>query len=164
MNIFVLHRDPATAAQMACDKHCVKMILETAQMLSTIIQANGGSAKYKPTHAGHPCTIWAGKSAHNFAWLWHHGLALCEEYTYRYGRTHACHELFEGELRKLPSSIPRAGLTTFAQAMPEQYKHPNPVIAYRRYYLGDKARFAKWTNRDVPLWFEYARPELELEL
>ena len=35
MNIFYLDRDPVIAAQMMCDKHVVKMILESAQMLST---------------------------------------------------------------------------------------------------------------------------------
>ena len=35
MNIFYLHSDPKTCASMHCDKHVVKMILETAQMLST---------------------------------------------------------------------------------------------------------------------------------
>ena len=41
MNIFVLDRNPTIAAQMACDKHVVKMILETAQMLCTVARNNG---------------------------------------------------------------------------------------------------------------------------
>jgi len=36
MNIFVLDKDPYVAAQMMCDKHVVKMILEGSQMLSTV--------------------------------------------------------------------------------------------------------------------------------
>jgi hypothetical protein len=35
MNIFVLSRCPRAAARLHCDKHVVKMILETAQLLYT---------------------------------------------------------------------------------------------------------------------------------
>ena len=62
MNIFVLHRDPKIAAQMSCDKHVVKMILETAQMLSSAARAKGAWAPYKQTHKKHPCTLWSGGS------------------------------------------------------------------------------------------------------
>ena len=45
------------------------------------------------------------------------------------------------------------GLTDFAQAMPEKYKVPeDPVMAYRRFYVGEKMRFAKWTKRKIPYW------------
>lgn len=160
MNIFVLHRDPYVAASMMADKHVLKMVIETAQMLSAVLAVNGQSAPYKPTHQHHPCTIWAGKSAHNYAWLWHHGRALCEEYTYRYGRIHKTQEHFDTTLRRVPY-LPRIGVTEFALAMPEQYRDPNPVIAYRRYYLGDKARFCTWKERGEPLWFTLQQPELE---
>lgn len=159
MNIFVLDLDPRQAAQMQVDKHVVKMILETAQLLSTARFLYGASGTYKPTHQGHPCTKWAAESAHNYAWLWHHGMALCEEYTFRYGKRHKSQDLFEGELRHIPA-IPRIGRTPFAQAMPDEFKHPDPVIAYRRYYIGAKAHFAKWTNRAEPLWFTLANPEI----
>ena len=52
MNIFYLDPDPVAAAQMQCDKHVVKMALETAQILSTVL---GGP--YKPTHAKHPSVL-----------------------------------------------------------------------------------------------------------
>lgn len=159
MNVFVLHRDPVIAAQMACDKHCIKMIVETAQMLSAVLIQNGQAAPYKLTHQHHPCTIWAGASAHNYAWLWHHGRALCEEYTYRYERIHKTQQHFDGGLRRAPC-IPRLGVTEFAQAMPEEYRDPDPVIAYRKFYLGAKAHFATWKNRDIPAWFQYAMPQL----
>ena len=35
MNIFYLHKKPEISAQLHCDKHVVKMIIEYAQMLST---------------------------------------------------------------------------------------------------------------------------------
>lgn len=55
-------------------------------------------------------------------------------------------------------------MTPFAQAMPDQYKHQNAVIAYRQYYLGEKARFAKWKCGNIPLWFQEKNPVLGLEV
>jgi hypothetical protein len=49
--------------------------------------------------------------------------------------------------------IPENGLERFPQCMPDQYKHDNPVMAYHNYYIGEKAGFSKWTNREVPWWF-----------
>lgn len=155
MNIFVLDRDPKIAAQMMCDKHVVKMVLEAAQMLSTIQHKNGMEPPYKPTHANHPCTRWAGTSTQNYSWLWHHGMSLCEEYTHRYGKTHKCQQLITGPLATVPP-LPSDVMTPFAQAMPEQHKRPDAVEAYRQYYIHEKARFAKWKNREVPEWFKNA--------
>ena len=92
MNIFVLDKDPYVAAQMMCDKHVVKMILEGCQMLSTVhsldvIQDNKPTL-YKPCFHNHPCTIWAGKSMGNFIWLCELGIELCKEYSYRYEKDH----------------------------------------------------------------------------
>lgn len=145
MNIFVLSVDPVLAAMYQCDKHVVKMALETAQMLSTIA---GGP--YKPTHAKHPCTIWAGTTWHNFEWLREHGMALCREYSYRYNKRHKCQSIIENvSTPKLPS-----GLTPFAQAMPDEYRDDDAVAAYRRYY--HSKTFAKWTRRNVPSWWRGA--------
>jgi hypothetical protein len=41
MNIFVLDEDPVISAQMQCDKHIVKMPLETAQMLCSVFHRHG---------------------------------------------------------------------------------------------------------------------------
>ena len=38
MNIFHLDKNPIKCAEYHCDKHVVKMILETSQMLSTAYQ------------------------------------------------------------------------------------------------------------------------------
>ena len=157
MNIFVLDNDPKVAAQMACDKHVVKMVLETAQMLSTVQHHNGITAPYKPTHANHPCTKWAATSTQNYKWLLEHGIALCEEYSHRYNKEHKCEQLITGPLSLIPI-LPTEKLTPFAQAMPEQHKRENAVDAYRQYYIHEKARFAKWKNRDIPTWFAEAVP------
>jgi hypothetical protein len=162
MNIFILDPRPAEAAQMLCNRHVVKMIVESAQIMATVHHRYGGTATYRSTHEHHPCTIWAGESAHNYAWLLAHAKAMCHEYTLRYERRHKTEHYVFGELHHLPPGIPMIGQTPFAQAMPDQYRDIDPVLAYRRYYLGSKAEICKWTNREVPAWFEYQQPELEV--
>jgi len=145
MNIFFLDRDPTLAAQMLCDKHVVKMTLETAQILSTI---TGGP--YKPTHQRHPSVLWA---ADNPGWVWEHFMALLDEYTYRYGKTHKCAEVARAIAAKLPANPPKL-VTPPAKCMPEAYNHDDPVVAYRDYYCHEKAPFARWEKgRAAPSWF-----------
>jgi len=175
MNIFVLDNDPAVSARMMCDKHVVKMIVETAQMLSTVhryldgqqyidVSANNRRIKrwnhpvhdqtlYKSVMVNHPCTVWARTSHMNYHWLAQHGMALCHEYDHRYNNYHMTTRLMRWLLIVPPKNIPRGKMTPFAQAMPDQYKSQNAVEAYRNYYLGEKAGFAKWTNREIPEWF-----------
>ena len=153
MNIFVLDSDPSTAAQMMCDKHVVKMILESNQMLSTVARKHGHDAPYRSTHSNHPCTLWAGESQDNWDWLVKHSRALCEEYTERYGRTHKSQAVTEWA-EDLNISLPVRGQTPFRLAMPDKYKTNDPVESYRRYYIGDKARFAKWKTGNIPSWWE----------
>jgi len=153
MNIFVLHTNPILAAKMACDKHVVKMILETAQLLCTVAHAHDFEAPYKATHKKHPCTIWAGKSDKNWNWLINYGLSLCKEYTKRYARQHKSQQYIEW-CASLPITLPKIGLTPFAQAMPDKYKNKCPVSAYRSYYVGEKARFATWKSRK-PYWWPF---------
>jgi hypothetical protein len=144
MNIFVLHTNPVAAAEMQCDKHVVKMCLETAQILSTVA---GGP--YKPTHQNHPCVIWARHNQVNYNWLARHGLALCAEYTARYGKTHKCEAVISSlkdHFRYLP-----IGYSNFVQCMPDEFKQADPVEAYRAYYHS-KARFATW-KRNQPFWW-----------
>ena len=110
MNIFYLDKDPVIAAQMSCDKHCVKMILESAQMLSTAHRVLDGDkyaddvGLYKMAHKNHPSTIWVRSSSANYDWLWKHMRALMREYTHRYGKIHATERLNE-PLAKLPTNI-----------------------------------------------------------
>lgn len=157
MNIFVLDLDPKLAAQQQIDKHVVKMVLETTQMLSTAHWLLGSTGPYRATHAKHPCTIWTAQSLENYSWLAQHGIALAEEYTARYGKTHAC----ESHLRRLaanpPSSFPMTGLQPFAIAMnKEQYGScvvpGDAVTSYRNYYRAAKAGFASW-KRNQPSWW-----------
>jgi hypothetical protein len=153
MNIFALDTDPTMAAQMMCDKHVVKMIVESNQMLSTVARKNGHEAPYRSTHANHPCTLWAGESVQNWRWLVDHSLALCEEYTRRYHRVHKSQAVSEWA-ESLNINLPASGLTPFRLAMPDVYKHRDPVRSYRNYYMGEKARFAKWKTGNVPVWWK----------
>ena len=152
MNIFVLDRDPAIAAAMMCDKHVVKMIVETAQMLCTIAHNMGyEGAPYRSTHKNHPCTVWAAKTSSNWSWLLRHGFALCDEYTKRYGKNHKSKKVIEW-CSQMPTRPKPGPLTPFAQAMPEQYRNECVVTAYRDYYVGDKSSFATWKTQ-TPNWW-----------
>ena len=152
MNIFAVDTDPKIAAQQLCDKHVVKMILESAQMLCSVFP--NGDAPYRRAFYNHPCTKWARESAENYEWLLDHAYAMCQEYTRRYGKVHKSLDAIGwcgSNYHKL--NMPRKGLTKFAQAMPEQYKNSCGVTAYRSYYNGEKAYFAKWSKRETPSWF-----------
>lgn len=152
MNIFVLDVCPATAAELQCDKHVVKMCLETAQLLCS--PHAQGIAPYRRTHYNHPCAIWARTAFENYAWLVRHGAALCREYTHRYGKTHASERVVDWcHLQTHTLTFPWNDRTPFVQCMPDEYRGANAVAAYRRYYNAEKARIATWTRRDVPSWF-----------
>jgi hypothetical protein len=146
MNIFILEVNPQVAAQMLMDKHVVKMALETAQILSTV---SGGP--YKPTHKNHPCVLWAGSFSENYAWLVEHGIGICNEYEYRYGKEHKCQEVIY-KLRNPPNTLTK-GLSPFVQCMPDDYKKELAVDAYRAYYHS-KRSFATWTKRNKPYWWK----------
>ncbi len=154
MNIFILDNDPVVAAQQLCDKHIVKMILESGEMLCHAIKSTGGTTFYmSDRHKNHPCTIWTRTSKSNWLWLHKHAMAMCAEYTRRYHKTHS----WESKLATLTvPDLPEVGLTPFARAIKKkQYPElldPNitTVEAYRKYYLIDKARFAKWKAPSQP--------------
>lgn len=157
MNIFYVSSNPVIAAQELCDKHVVKMVLETTQILSTVLHRYGMGeiAPYKITHPNHPCVLWAGDSRSHWRWLLSHGEALSAEYTYRYEKVHKC-DAYIKEMAMVTTSIPfeKEGFLSPPQCMPEEYRHANTVEAYRRYYIGDKSSFAVWNNkRPQPLWF-----------
>ena len=150
MNIFVLDSCPTESAIVQCDKHVVKMVLETAQMLNSALWRYGVEAPYRQAYTKHPCTVWAGETRENFDWLLEHGWALLKEYQARYERVHKS-LLAINFAQKNREAIPEGPLTPFAQAMPDQYKNSDPVKAYRAYYLGEKMGFATW-KRNKPRW------------
>lgn len=139
---------------MACDQHVVKMPIETAQMLSTAARALGTSVGYAPTHARHPCTVWVGAARPNFEWALRHGLALCEEYTYRFHRQHTAQSVLE-DVAAATILLPILPPSPFVQVMPKAYKRQDVVDAYREFYTVSKRVFARWRNgRPPPTWWD----------
>lgn len=152
MNIFFLDYDPKKCAEYHVDKHVVKMILETAQLLCGANWMSGSEAPYKLSHKNHPCSIWVRKSLSNYLYLCELGLELGEEYTYRYGKKHKSVDVIEWCLINKPN-IPDIGFTEPAMAMPDEYKVKCVIESYRNYYRGAKSDFATWKNRTTPHWF-----------
>ena len=144
MNIFYLHENPEICAEYHCDKHVVKMILETAQMLSTAHRIIDGDkwandvGLYKMAHKNHPSTIWTRRSANNYEWLYHHFVALSKEYTKRYGKEHLSYTKCKDKVNLLPGGLAWSGLTEMPQCMPDEYKDKCSIQAYWNYYIGEK--------------------------
>ena len=155
MNIFVLDSNHFRNASFHVDKHIVKMPLESAQLACTALHEYGVETPYKPTHRNHPCAIWSRQTQANFVWLCHYGLALCDEYTFRYGKRHKSADVLAWCLDR-QEKLPIGELTPFAQAMPEQYRQPDALLAYRAYYITAKAHLAVWSRRDTPAWYAQA--------
>ena len=159
MNIFYLDECPVKAAKAHCDRHVVKMILESAQLLSTNhVVLDGYTVAYKATHINHPSAVWVRESIHNYEWTYQLLVALIDEYTYRYGKTHKTAMHLEA-LSKAPRNIPNVPATPIRLAMPEAFQSLySGVTAYRMYYslckrVFSDGRKATWTKRPVPDWF-----------
>lgn len=159
MNIFFLDYDPSLCAEAMVDSHVVKMVLETAQLLSTAhhqLQSAVAPQCYKQTHVNHPSAVWARKAAGNYDWLYVHFEALAAEYTHRFGREHK--SFIDKFMYLSVNPCPNAGLTVPLCALPEAikptglYTWADSVEAYRTYYRTDKARLHKYTNRQPPSW------------
>lgn len=152
MNIFILDKEHTKSALYYVDKHVVKMPLETAQMLCTIIANKGKETPYKATHKNHPCNLWLNESLDNFYWLCDLGIAICKEYTFRYNKVHKSEAVIDW-CRKNPPNIIALGLTKQALAMPKECKvSEDVVICYRNYYIKEKAHLHFWKNRKTPYW------------
>jgi hypothetical protein len=160
MNIFVLSKNVRKCARYHGNKHVIKMILESAQMLCSahIILDNVKVIEdvdlYKLTHKNHPCTIWTRTTSSNYKWLYDLFYELCEEYTYRYGKIHLCDTKLKNILVFVPKNIPIGPMTDFALAMPDECKQEDAVESYRTYYRTDKRHLCEWKKREVPEWFE----------
>lgn len=171
MNIFYLDESPVLSAQAQTDKHVVKMIVESAQMLSTahrvldgkeFIQLSKSGARlkkwdhpewhetlYKTTHVNHPSNIWLRQSVKNYEWLYSHFVALCDEYTKRYKRIHATETLLKSILLNSPVKIPQEGITPVLLAIKETKWHVvgDPIQSYRNYYEGEKLKSTEEKER-----------------
>jgi hypothetical protein len=175
MNIFYLHHDPQICATQHVDKHVVKMILESAQLLSTAHRLLDGveistvspfgrkikrwqlpderdTLLYAATHRNHPSALWARQSAANYDWLYRLFTSLLDEYHFRYEKNHACNKL-RVPLQTPPLHIASLPFTEPTPAMPEQFKVAGDAIqSYRNYYNGFKTHLFSWKKRSVPKW------------
>lgn len=155
MNIFVLDLDPVIAASYHNDKHCVKMILEYAQLLSSAHHSFDTEYKdqcYKLTHKNHPCAVWVRESSANYVWLFKLFEALCHEYTKRYGKMHKTYVEKCSVFENVPNGYTNHTMTEFPQAVTESCKHHDTVTAYREYYIKEKSHIGVWKTR-IPLWY-----------
>ena len=167
MNIFFLDRDPQIAAQMHCNSHVVKMILESAQLLSTahrILDGTDGvlpddrqTVLYRATHKNHPSAIWTRANADNYRWVHDLLYFLIDEYRFRYGnKPHATERLLPFLLDapyNINTKCPRV-LVAPPQCMPDDCKSLDTVNSYRTYYVKHKYHIAKWTRRETPEWWD----------
>ena len=159
MNIFYLNKSPIVSAQNMVDKHVVKMILETAQLLCTAhrilddIPNDKNPLLYKATHKNHPSAIWARASLRQYEWLYNHLIALGEEYTYRYGKTHITITKLGKLLKIPPENIPDVGFDPPPCCMDDEYKISKDVVDnYRNYYKNGKSHLHSWKVRSAPEW------------
>ncbi len=153
MNIFYLHSDPVKAAQIQYNKHVVKMILESAQMLCTAHHHYAELYKYKTfvpykkAHYNHPSTIWCRQNVKQYYWLYNHMIALSNEYTKRYNKEHLTITKCKHPLMFLPKGIPDGDFNEPPQCMPDEYKVPGcSITAYWNYYEGEKYTVAGATE------------------
>jgi len=183
MNMFILDDNPQKAAEYHCNKHVVKMILEAGQMgcaahwmswldkfgktrldfklmrdAKEYLKVNVPQDEQPPwglTHVNHPCTIWTRQSLENYNWHMELMSCLLSEYTKRYDKIHKSTVVYRWLVKNSPVSFPVKGRTPFPICMKDEYKVDNdPIRSYRKYYIKDKVRFAKWEPRSVtPGWF-----------
>jgi hypothetical protein len=155
MNYFYVEEDPTSAAQALCDKHVVKMILETAQMLSTahrLLETPQAPFVYKPTHSNHPSTKWLRSSQIAYKHGLQHLCALFDEYRHRYNKTHATERLLP-YLSQVPEALPDLPFVEPPQCMYDECRGSDTVEAYRSYYRVRRSEIdMRWTKREAPAW------------
>ncbi len=144
MNIFYLDKDPYKAAELQYNKHVVKMILESAQMLCTAHHHYNifTDVPYKKAHYNHPSTIWCRQNKNQYRWLYNHMIALGQEYTARYNKEHMSITKCRLPLFQYPVGIPEGKFEQPPQCMPDEYKDECSVKAYWKYYIGEKGNIA----------------------
>lgn len=164
MNLFILHHIQTISCQQHVDRHVVKMILESAQILCTahwVIDGEIGDGWYRPTHERHPVVRWCCENSANYDYVYRQFMMLSVEYEWRYGREHLSWTKLGAAIKQRPWGIDRSEQChDFVLAMPDKYKDEGSrvrsieeaVVAYRRYYLGEKRPLFTWTRRAVPVW------------
>lgn len=179
MNIFYLDKDIKKSVQYHCDKHVVKMVIESIQLLATAYYTQFGfisydnlekqdlkmmkedvfkdfprNPNYRISHVHHPSSKWVSSSIKNWNWLLEFGLELSKEYTRRYNREHATHKCYIWMKNNPPKFLQNTPWTHPPLCMPDIYKSEDYVKSYRLYYFKEKSHFAVWNKlNNKPQWF-----------
>jgi predicted nucleic acid-binding Zn finger protein len=168
MNIFAINNCPSQSAKELCNKHIIKMPLETLGML--VFAFEEGKTLYpnnrKNRHYLHPASIWARSSKNNFEWLLEHGFSLCSEYQIRYKREHfACSHLLDIKKNINNLIFEQVNLTPFSRCF-SSFKEEldktttNTIEAYKLFYKKDKKDFAKWPSLEkIPSWWDFEQKQ-----
>jgi len=167
VNFFFLSWDPDECAKAMFDKHIIKMPTETCQMLSTVWwlleptvakEWNQQNKIHKKiSNHNHGTCKWVWESEENYRLMIKYGLKICEEFQFRQGCRHSVHDKIEFlNQTRSPIGFKKQGITPLYLAMPDQHKHSDPVVAYRRLYMSeDKNYLAAWKKRGPPTWWEW---------
>lgn len=156
MNIFYINENPTIAAQQLADDHIRKIQIESAQMCSTAHWETGTQAPYKRAHVNHPSTKWVRQSIQHYDWLIQHGLEICKEFTKRYGKHHKTQDVLEWLQINKPN-IQDNGFIAPPQCMPDEFKGPDTLEAYKKFYILDKVKIKKldWKKlNNKPEWIK----------
>lgn len=156
MNIFVTSKCPFASAANLDDKRVIKMVLESTQLLCTALRELGyqGTVPYKNSHVNHPCSLWVRSALGNYRWLMYHTQGLLQEYTKRYGKTHACQDVFDSLPRDVDNLFPSQEYTPFVNCASHQgyglsFRHMTDVPLAYRMYLTERWK----TDTRAPTWY-----------
>ncbi len=181
MNIFYLSHDPIESARWHCDKHVLKMPIESLQLMFSVHWKVAGVRKtsekeilgerwrevfpglpretpYGIGYQNHGCAKWALSSADNYRWLSRLAQELLLEYERRWsGREHVCKPLARWAAENVPD-LPEIGLTSPYLAMPNSMKSEDPIGSYQRYYHYKTVYMrVTWKGRSTPPWWNLER-------
>jgi len=184
MNIFYLHPDPQTCAEMHVDKHVVKMIIEYAQLMSTTHRVLDGveDVEHRYVAGSLPARyrkikVWEHPDkemhfnlmrtshinhpsgvwcrANNENYNWLYQLWSCTLDEYTY-RYNKVHacQRYAPYLLNPPKNIAQGNFYPPTPAMPDDCKIGDSLLSYRKYYIEYKNGFARWKNRQTPEWYQ----------
>jgi hypothetical protein len=161
MNIFYTHASAEVCALDHSNRHCIKMILEYAQMLSTAHRKLDGhrwadeQGLMKSTHENHPCTFWVEQSTYHYKWLFDMWVYLLYQYRTTYGRNHKVESLMPALVNTPYNMVKRGFKPCYPVGDVELAKQIKDVKLYYRYYLIQKynAWDAKGYSFDYPWGF-----------
>lgn len=156
MNIFYLSQCAYTSAEWMHEKHTVKMVLESAQILSTAVQMNimeTDNRLFKCAHIYHPSVKWVSESIWHYEWLMRHYQALSAKYARVFNRDHIAYTRLISYLREYYDLFPDNGFRHPPLCMPDKYKvHDSAEACYRAYYIGEKLRNRCYYKFPEPFW------------